>query len=174
MENKKEQQMLLKMKVSGLTIDPFTNVPIVILKDMEEKNTLPVWIGVLEASAIASELEKIQFSRPMTHDLLREILKSLGAAIEKVEIVDLRDNVYYALIQMTTKDGGFTIDARPSDAIAIALRAGAPIFVEAKVVEKSKSIDLRDAGKDGLKEGAKNFLDSLEDMSPGDFGKYKM
>ena len=103
--------MLLKMKVSGLTIDPFTNVPIVILKDMEEKNTLPVWIGVLEASAIASELEKIQFSRPMTHDLLREILKSLGAAIEKVEIVDLRDNVYYALIQMTTKDGGFTIDS---------------------------------------------------------------
>ena len=151
MGNEKERHMLLKMKVSGLTIDPFTNVPIVILKDMEEKNTLPVWLGVLEASAIASELEKIVFFRPMPHALLREILESLGAAIQTVEIVDSRDNVYYALTQMTTTDCGFTIDARPSDAIAIALRAGAPIFVDPSR-RKSKSIDLRGA-KGRPKEG---------------------
>ncbi|MBI5643915.1 MAG: bifunctional nuclease family protein [Deltaproteobacteria bacterium] len=165
--------MFLKMKVFGLTIDPFTNVPIVILKDLEDKNTLPVWIGVLEASAIASELEKIQFSRPMTHDLLKEILKTLGAAVSKIEIIDIKENVYYANIYMESKSGGFTLDARPSDAIAIALRAGAPIFVDTKVLEKSKSVDLRsEAGKEGA--GSKDFLDSLEDLSPGDFGKYKM
>lgn len=159
------------MKVFGITIDPFTNVPIVILKDVEEKNALPVWIGVLEASAIASELEKIQFSRPMTHDLLREIFKSLGVRIEKIEVVDLKDNVYYANIHMTVKGEGFVLDARPSDAIAIALRTGAPIFVEEKVIERSKTIDLRAEGKEG---SAKELLESLEEMSPGDFSKYKM
>ncbi len=159
------------MKVFGLTIDPFTNVPIVILKDQEEKNALPVWIGVLEASAIASELEKVQFSRPMTHDLLKEILKNLSVTVNKIEVNDLKDNVYYATIHMTGKDGAeFSLDARPSDAIAIALRTNSLIFVDSKVLEKSKSIDMR-----GEKKGSgKDFLDSLEDFSPGDFGKYKM
>ncbi len=165
--------MLLKMKVFGLTIDPFTNVPIVILKDMEEKNVLPVWIGVLEASAIATELEKIQFSRPMTHDLMKEVLKNLNATVKKIEVNDLKDNVYYATIYMSAESGDFTIDARPSDAIAMALRMSSPIFVDTKVLDKSKSIDLRDSeGKKG--KGSKDLLETLEELSPGDFGKYKM
>lgn len=160
------------MKVSGLTIDPFTNVPIVILKDLAEKNALPVWIGVLEASAIASELEKIHFSRPMTHDLLKEILKNIEVSVTKIEVTDLRDNVYYAVIHMKTKDGSFSLDARPSDAIALALRTNSPIFVDSSVLDKSKSIDMRAEGK-GEDKG-KEFLEALEDLSPGDFGKYKM
>jgi len=161
------------MKVFGLTIDPFTNVPIVILKDEGEKQTLPVWIGVLEASAIASELEKVQFSRPMTHDLLKEVLKTTGAAVKKIEIIDLKDNVYYATIYMDLADGKSTqIDARPSDAIAVALRAAAPIFVDSSVIEKSKNVDISETGKKS--KGSKDFLETLEDLSPADFGKYKM
>lgn len=162
--------MLLEMKVYGLTIDPFTNVPIVILKDTDEKNVLPVWIGVLEASSIASELEKVQFSRPMTHDLVKEILKNINATITKIEVVDLKENVYYATIHMSTASGSFVLDSRPSDAIALALRMGSPIFVDTKVLDKSKSIDLRSEGK---KDG-KDLAETLEDFSPGDFGKYKM
>ena len=165
--------MLLEMKVSGLTIDPFTNVPIVILKDMDEKNALPVWIGVLEASAIASELEKIQFSRPMTHDLLKEVLRNINVTVTRIEVIDLRENVYYATIHMATKDSSFILDARPSDAIALALRTRSPIFVDTKVLDKSKSIDMRgDQGK--KEEGARDFIETLEDLPPGDFGKYKM
>ena len=161
------------MKVFGLTIDPFTNVPIVILKDEGEKLTLPVWIGVLEASAIASELEKVKFSRPMTHDLLKDILKTAGAVVNRIEIIDLKENVYYATIYMEFADGRTAqIDARPSDAIAIALRAGASILVDPEVIEKSKNIDLTETGRKS--KVSKDFLETLEDLSPGDFGKYKM
>lgn len=159
------------MKVFGLTIDPFTNVPIVILKDEGEQNALPVWIGVLEASAIASEMEKVQFSRPMTHDLIKEILKNVSVTVSKIEVNDLKDNVYYATIHMTSKSGQFTMDSRPSDAIAIALRTGAPIFVESSVLEKSRNMDMRGEGKE---KGVKDAPESLEDFSPNDFGKYKM
>lgn len=165
--------MLLEMKVSGLTIDPFTNVPIVILKDMEEKNSLPVWIGVLEASAIASELEKIQFSRPMTHDLLKEVLKNIKVTVTRIEVVDLRENVYYATIHMAAENGSFILDARPSDAIALALRTRSPIFVDSRVLDKSKNIDMRAVHGSG-EDGEKDFIETLEDLSPGDFGKYKM
>ncbi len=160
------------MKVFGLTIDPFTNAPIVILKDLDEKNALPVWIGILEASAIAAELEKIQFSRPMTHDLMREMLHSLEITVTKIEVNDLKDNVYYATIHMSSRGDSFVIDARPSDAIAIALRMSSPIYVDTKVLDKSKNIDMRkDAGK---KTASKDLLDKLEELNPEDFGKYKM
>ena len=162
--------MFMKMKVFGLTIDPFTNVPIVILKDDGEKNALPVWIGVLEASAIASELEKVQFSRPMTHDLLKDLLKQVGVKVEKIEVTDLKDNVYYATIHMTGSAGAFTMDSRPSDAIALALRTGAPIFVESDVLDKSRNMDL----KGEPREKGPNEEPSLEDFNPGDYGKYKM
>lgn len=167
--------MLLEMKVFGLTIDPFTNVPIVILKDLEEKNALPVWIGVLEASAIASELEKVQFSRPMTHDLLKEVLKNVDATVTKIEVNDLKDNVYYATIHMATKTSTFSLDARPSDAIALALRTSSPIYVDTKVLDKSKNIDMRaETDKSKKEKGPGDFIETLEDLSPGDFGKYKM
>lgn len=165
--------MLLQMKVHGLTIDPFTNVPIVILKDFDEKNALPVWIGVLEASAIASELEKIQFSRPMTHDLMRDVLKNVKVTVSRIEVTDLRDNVYYATIHMSSAEGAFTLDARPSDAIALALRTSSPIFVDSKVLDKSRSMDVKaDQGKKGEK--AEGGIDNLENMTAENFGKYKM
>ncbi len=162
--------MLMKMKVFGLTIDPVTNVPIVILKDEEEKNALPVWIGVLEASAIASELEKVQFTRPMTHDLLKEVVKQTGASVSKIEVTDLKDNVYYATIFMSGRDGDFKVDSRPSDAIALALRMNAPIFVESAVLEKSKSMDIKTEPKQKMRDSSA----TLDDFAPGDFGKYKM
>ncbi len=167
--------MAIEMKVFGLTIDPFTNAPIVILKDLEEKQALPIWIGVLEASAIAAELEKLQFPRPMTHDLLRNILSELNATVNKVEVVDLRDNVYYANIHLEMGDKRYVIDARPSDAIALALRTNSSIFVAEHVLEKSKKIDMRKKlSTKGDKEEADRWLEFLENLSPEDCGKYKM
>ncbi|MBI5561504.1 MAG: bifunctional nuclease family protein [Deltaproteobacteria bacterium] len=165
--------MFIEMKVFGITMDPYTNVPVVVLKDAAEKNVLPVCIGVLEAGAIASELEKVHFARPMTHDLLREAIRVTGAAVSKVEVVDLRDNIFYAIIHLATKSGAFSIDARPSDAIALALRTASPIFVDDGVLEKSRNIDLRAASEKGGSP-SKGLFDSLEDFSQGDFGKYKM
>ncbi len=167
--------MLYEMKVFGLTIDPFTSTPIIILKDLEEKNALPIWIGVLEASAIASELENIQLPRPMTHDLLKNILVHLQVSVKRIEVIDIRDNVYYAVIHLGVKEKSYVIDARPSDAIALALKARAPIFVDEKVLEKSKKIDLRRkvAPQEG-KDESKKWLEFLESLSPEDFGKYKM
>lgn len=166
--------MLIEMKVSGLTIDPLTNTPIVILKDMEGKKAVPIWIGLFEASAIATELEKISFSRPMTHDLLSNILKAIDVKVTKIEISDLKNNTFFANIYIWRSERNIVIDSRPSDAIALALRVNAPIFVDEKVVEKSRSVDL--AGKkvdlDKLKE--KNLKEFLENLSPDDFGKYKM
>lgn len=164
---------MIRMKVQGLAIDPYTNVPIVILKDSDEKNALPVWIGVLEASAIASQLEKIEFSRPMTHDLLSELLRNVKVGVDRVELNDLRDNVYYATIHLSNTDGVFKLDARPSDAIALALRTGSPIFVDTSVLEKSRTMESKtEPSGDGEKSQAQT--DGLEGLSPDSFGKYKM
>src|SRR3989337_3482409 len=155
--------MLLEMKVFGLAIDPVTNAPILILKDTEGKNVLPIWIGPLEASAIATELEKVQLARPMTHELLKEIFKNLGITVSKIEITNLEDNVYYAVIPLAPGINCYLIDARPSDAIAVALRANSPIFVEKKVLEKSKNIDAaKHAPKDGKSQA--EWLDMLENL----------
>jgi hypothetical protein len=166
--------MLIEMKVSGLTIDPITNTPIVILKDMQENKAIPIWIGLFEASAIATELEKIVFSRPMTHDLFNECLKVLNVAISKIEIGDIRNNTFYASIYLIREGQSFTVDARPSDAIALALRARAPIFVDETVIEKSRNIDfgIKITDLDKLKED--KIREYLENLSAEDFGKYKM
>lgn len=166
--------MLIEMRVTGLTIDPLTNTPIVILKDMEEKKAIPIWIGLFEASAIATELEKVSFSRPMTHDLLRDILQGLNATVIKIEIYDLKNNTFYANIHLVKNGNNIVVDSRPSDAIAIALRVNAPIFVDQKVLEKSRSMDLggKEVKLDKL-EGEK-LKEFLENLSPEDFGKYKM
>jgi bifunctional DNase/RNase len=162
------------MKVLGLTIDPVTNTPIVILKDMDNNKAIPIWIGLFEASAIATELKKIVFPRPMTHDLFIEFMKSFNVTVERIEIVDIRSNTFYANIYMKKEGHDFTIDARPSDAIAIALRANAPIFVDEIVIEKSRNVDfgvkLNDLDK--LKED--KIKEFLENLSVEDFGKYKM
>lgn len=166
--------MLIEMKVSGLTIDPITNTPIVILKSMQENKAIPIWIGLFEASAIATELEKIVFSRPMTHDLFSECLKALNVKISRIVIADIRNNTFYANIYLNRGGHDFTIDARPSDAIALALRASAPIFVDDSVLEKSRSIDfgMKISDLDKLKED--KIKEFLENLSAEDFGKYKM
>lgn len=166
--------MLIEMKVSGLTIDPLTNTPIVILKDMEDKKAIPIWIGLFEASAIATELEKVSFSRPMTHDLLRNILKTLDVEVTRIEITDLKNNTFFANICLLKNGINVVVDSRPSDAIALALRMDVPIYVDEKVVEKSRNIDLGEkrVGIDKLEE--EKLREFLENLSPEDFGKYKM
>jgi hypothetical protein len=166
--------MLIEMKVSGLTIDPITNTPIVILKDMQENKAIPIWIGLFEASAIATELEKVVFSRPMTHDLLNECLKTLDITVSKIEIIDIRNNTFFANIYLTREGQNFSIDARPSDAIALALRAHAPIYIEESVIEKSRNVDfgIKITDLDKLKE--EKIKEFLENLSAEDFGKYKM
>lgn len=165
--------MLIEMRVTGLTIDPLTNAPIVILKDSGDKNTLPVWIGILEASAIASELENIRFSRPMTHDLLKCVIQAAKLNVRKIEITDIKDNVYFAIIHLDSLEGPIALDARPSDAIALSLRTRTPIFVEKGVLDKSKTIDLRpQSEKKDAKDADAN--EPLEGLSSEDFGKYKM
>jgi len=162
------------MKVLGLTIDPVTNTPIVILKDMDNNKAIPIWIGLFEASAIATELKKIVFPRPMTHDLFSEFLKSFDVTLIRIEIVDIRNNTFFSNIYLRKDGREFTIDARPSDAIAIALRANAPIFVDEMVIEKSRNVDfgVKISDLDKLKED--KIKEFLENLSVEDFGKYKM
>jgi bifunctional DNase/RNase len=161
--------MFREMKVSGLTVDPYTNTPIVLLKDLENKEVVPIWIGFFEASAIATQLEKVQLSRPMTHDLMKNLLDTLGITVMKIEVNDLRENTFYALIHLDMDGTLFAIDARPSDSIALALRAQAPIYVHEEVIEKSRKIDLR-----LHKEGEEGLDELLDGLSSKDFGKYKM
>jgi bifunctional DNase/RNase len=167
--------MLKAVKISSLNMDPVTNSPIVILKEIEGEETLPIWIGLLEATAIASEIEGVKFSRPMTHDLLKNVMEKMDIQVKKVEICDLKDNTYYAFIHLTKNGKTLTIDSRPSDAIALALRTEAPIFVSDEVLEKSKEIE---AAKESVpadkSEQGKKWQDILERLDPEDFGKYKM
>jgi bifunctional DNase/RNase len=161
--------MLIEMKVAGLAIDPMTEMPILILKDLNDDNPLPIWIGMVEAGAIATELEKIALSRPMTHDLMRNMLDQLGVVVMHVEISDLRESTYFAAIVLQQGTQVREVDARPSDAIALALRVGCPIRVDETVLEKAREIDLRGKGKP---EGEGD--DALSGLSDEDFGKWKM
>ncbi len=166
--------MLIPMKVTGITIDPFTNMPIVILKDLEEKNAVPIWIGLVEASAIASELEGIHTPRPMTHDLLRNILGLLNIKISRIAVMDLRDNTYFATIYLQNGGQEIEIDSRPSDAIALALRTGSTILVDDKVINKSRQIELSTNQDEDEGKKRQKWLNLLENLTPEDFGKYKM
>lgn len=162
--------MWVEMKVRGLALDPASNMPIIILRDEEEKRSLPIWVGLFEANAIALELEKIATPRPMTHDLIKNILESVEAKVEKIVVNDLRDNTFFALIHLRLGEEEITVDSRPSDAIALALRAGAPIFVDEDVVRRAKSVETAPKESDE-QEKLKEWLDNLK---PEDFGKYKM
>ena len=168
--------MFIEMKVAGITIDPLSNTPIVILKDPEGSNALPIWIGILEASAIATELGDVKPPRPMTHDLMKNIFESLNIEVTRIEVTDLRDNTFFATIYVSTVNKNFAIDARPSDAIALALRTDSPIFVDKKVLEDSRSINLNKEGrgKAGAQDESQKWEEILENLSPEDFGKYKM
>jgi bifunctional DNase/RNase len=165
--------MYKPMAISGLTVDPITNSPIVILKEIDGDKALPIWIGILEASAIASELEGIKFSRPMTHDLLKNMMEMVDIEVKKIEVCDLKNNTYYALIHIKQGDREMSIDARPSDALALSLRIKAPIFVAEEVIAKSSEIDLKAVPQDKTDKG-KKWQEILEGLNPEDFGKYKM
>ena len=158
--------MFLEMKVSGIALDPFTNTPIVILKDLTGEKILPIWIGFMEASAIAMELEKTPRVRPLTHDLMKNLIEALKFSVTRVEVTDLRNDTFYAEIHLKRGNEEHIIDSRPSDAIAIALRTSSSIFVNDEVLEKSKKLEI-----DEEKEKLTDFLDKIPE---GDFGKYKM
>ena len=161
--------MFIEMTVKGLTLDPLTNMPIVILKDMDDKRVLPIWIGLFEANAIALELEKITTPRPMTHDLIRDVIVGLNATVTKIVVNDLKNNTFYAVIHLALNGHQIVIDARASDAIALALRSGASIYVSTEVVNKAKSIDISEESED-----TDQLKEWLENLKPEDFGKYQM
>ena len=161
--------MQIEMTIRGLMVDPITNMPIIILRDKDGQRVLPIWVGVYEANAIALQMENVTTPRPMTHDLLKNIIQDLRATIDKIVVSDLKENTFYALIHLTVNGEGMAIDARPSDAIALALRARAPIFVEDRVIDNAKTLDF--APEKGDTERLQKWLESLD---PDDMGKYKM
>ena len=161
--------MQIEMIIKGLMVDPITNAPIIVLRDKEGGRVLPIWVGLAEANAIALQLENVCTPRPMTHDLLRNVIQDLKARISKVVVSDLKENTFYALIHLEVGGEPLAVDARPSDAIALALRARAPIFVEDRVIDTAKTTDF--TPDKGDTERLQKWLESLD---PDDMGKYKM
>jgi bifunctional DNase/RNase len=161
--------MEIEMKIRGLMMDPVTNMPIVVLKDSGSGAVLPIWVGVYEANAIALEIEKVQTPRPMTHDLLKNVLLGLDVQVQKVVVNELRDDTFYALIWVTRGGQTMSIDSRPSDALALALRVDCPIFVEENVLKNSKvSTAINE------KSTSEELRKWLEGLSDEDLGRYKM
>jgi uncharacterized protein len=161
--------MQIEMTIKGLMVDPITNMPIVILRDKDGQKVLPIWVGIFEANAIALQIENVATPRPMTHDLLRNVITDLHATVQKVVVCDLQENTFYALIYLSLNGDTVAIDARPSDALALALRTRAPIFVEEAVIDNAKTVDFSADKNDA--ERLHKWLDSLD---PDDLGKYKM
>ena len=161
--------MQIEMTIKGLMVDPITNMPIVILRDKEGQRVLPIWVGIFEANAIALQIENISTPRPMTHDLLRNVIRDLKASVQKIVVCDLQENTFYALIYLGLNGETLAIDARPSDAIALALRTRAPIFVEDSVIDNAKTVDFSTEKAD-----ADRLHKWLESLDPDDLGKYKM
>jgi uncharacterized protein len=161
--------MEVEMKIRGLMMDPVTNMPVVILKGVEGESVLPIWVGIYEANAIALEMEKVSTPRPMTHDLLKNLLIGLDAQVRKVVVNDLRDDTFFALIWLEKEGQTISIDSRPSDALALALRADCPIFVEDDVLKTSKlSSTISD------KVSSEELRKWLENLGEEDLGRYKM
>src|SRR5262245_58378841 len=133
--------MLIEMTIKGLMVDPVTNMPIVILKDRAGARILPIWVGIFEAKAIALQIENVATPRPMTHDLLRNVITDLDGRVDRVVVTDVKDNTFFAIIHLTVKGERVVVDSRPSDAIALALRARAPILVEEAVIDSAKGVD---------------------------------
>jgi bifunctional DNase/RNase len=165
----RKAKMEVEMKIRGLMMDPQTNNPIVVLKDVNGTAILPIWVGIYEASAIASEIEKQATARPMTHDLIRNLLFGLEAAVKKIVVSDLRDDTFYAVIWLERDGEMISVDSRPSDALAIALRMDCPIFVNDTVLKTSR--ENTSVAEVGSNEDLRKWLESLSDE---DLGRYKM
>ncbi len=161
--------MQVEMTIKGLMIDPITNMPIIILRDEDGQRILPIWVGVFEANAIALQIENVQTPRPMTHDLLKNVIDDLAGEVERIVVTELRENTFYALIHIRAQERAIAVDARPSDAIALALRTRSPIYVEDEVIEGARQPD---AGKDLSDVG--RLQKWLEGLSEDELGKYKM
>ena len=161
--------MQIEMTIKGLMVDPITNMPIIILKDKAGERVLPIWVGIFEANAIALQMENITTPRPMTHDLLRNVIQDLKGTVQKVVVSELKDNTFYALVYVETPGDLLAVDSRPSDAIALALRTHAPILVEESVIDRAKSLDFSSERADT--ERLQKWLESLD---PEELGKYKM
>ncbi len=167
--------MLHKAKIIGLTVDEETNAPILVLRTIETNETVPIWIGLLEAASIASALQKIDFDRPMTHDLFKNFIMHMDVTLMKIEVCDLKDNTFFARLVFASGDQTFTMDSRPSDAIALSVRFNAPIYIDDKVIselkpaEGDRTYEMEDESEEG-----KKWAEYLEKLSPEDFGKYKV
>ncbi len=157
------------MTIKGLMIDPITNMPIIILRDSDGQRLLPIWVGVFEANAIALQIENVQTPRPMTHDLLKNIIDDLEAQVQRIVVCELKENTFYATIYLHSRGGTRTIDARPSDAIALALRTRSPIFVEEAVIQSARSVE---TSRDSMDVG--RLRKWLEGLTEEELGKYKM
>lgn len=161
--------MEVEMKIKGLMIDPISSMPIIILRDPSNNTVLPIWVGIFEANAIALQIEKVETPRPMTHDLLKNILVGVETTVQKIVITELKDNTFYALVYLKHGERLLPVDSRPSDAIALALRTNSPIFVDSTVIEKAKNTDLmKDAGE------SERIRKWLENLDPEELGKYEM
>ena len=161
--------MEVEMKIRGLMVDPVTNMPIVVLKDISGTAILPIWVGAYEANAIALEIEKVSTPRPMTHDLIRNVLFGLETSVRKVVVSDLKEDTFYAVIWLERGGEMISIDSRPSDALAIALRLDCPIYVDETVLKTSKSVAA--VAEVGTNEELRKWLENLNDE---DLGRYKM
>jgi len=162
--------MEIEMTIKGLMIDPITNMPIIILRDQDGQRILPIWVGVFEANAIALQIENVQTPRPMTHDLLKNIIDDLSAQVERVVVCELKENTFYATIHLRRNAQAITVDARPSDAIALALRTKSPIFVEDAVLLSARGADA--SGKESM--DVSRLQKWLEGLTEDELGKYKM
>jgi bifunctional DNase/RNase len=165
--------MFVEMKVRGLALDPLSNMPIIILRDEEDKRSLPIWVGIFEANAIALELEKISTPRPMTHDLIKSILETIDARVLKVVVTDLKENTFFAVLHLQLGETEYTVDSRPSDAIALALRVAAPIYVDEEVVRKAKTLDVVTKESETVKaDDPERIREWLGSIKPEDFEKF--
>jgi len=164
--------MLRRVNIAGIVIDPKSSTPLIFLKSIEDDQGIFIWIGILEAASIATALQKVKFDRPMTYDLFKNLVERLKMTVSNIEIYDLKENTYYAKINFLSEENIFSINARPSDAIAIALRSGALLYVDDKVFEKFEKmngdIEIFDTSEEGRK-----WAEYLKNLKPEDFSKYK-
>ena len=161
--------MEIEMAIKALMVDPITNMPIVVLREVEGQRVLPIWVGVFEANAIALQVENVQTPRPMTHDLLKSVIDRLGGHVERIVVCELRENTFYATLHVLSANGLLEVDARPSDAIALALRSGARIFVDDAVIQNARSVEMSHETVD-----VGRLQKWLENLPDDDLGKYKM
>jgi uncharacterized protein len=162
--------MDIEVRIRGLMMDPSTNMPIVVLKDVSSDTVMPIWVGIFEANAIAIEIEKVSAPRPMTHDLTRNLMRHMNAQLEKIVISELRDDTFFAVLWLKQDGELVTVDARPSDAIALALRADCPIFVAEQVMQSAK-LNMSGPPEGPTAEELRGWLEGLNDE---DLGRYKM